>query len=702
MNLLLIFFVFNTVKSLEVRYTETSPEIDGVIEDVWKNADSTSNFIQVEPYEGERPSERTVVYALQDDENLYIAFRCYADSIKPIACYTGNEDHIKIAIDPFGSKTTAYYFIVHGSNIKNEGWLVDDGRREDESWDGVWYRNIKFFDDRYEVEVKIPFKSIRYKKGLEEWGIQLKRYIGGNRESNYWTEVTILAMDMVSKFGKLSGIKPHAKGYYFELYPEGFIRYDRYRGEEGEFKPSLSLNFKWDLTSQSTLNATVNPDYAQIEADPFELNLDQYPIYLEEKRPFFLEGKDIFRMSDFGEGKGFYSPFNLFYSRKIGKSIDGNPIPIIGGLKITHKTEKWNTGALGAYTDDYAEGDSLIEPDRGFAALRTKYKILDNSDIGMLFSGSMTNGDNYNYAIGFDGVYRKGISQLIVQGALSDNDGKRGWAASSCYFGWIKNLMSIISAEVVDDSFDVSEMGYVPWSGRKRLLIVSGPFKIYKKGFTRNIYWGPEFIATKEPGSDEWSFLGGIMINPNFRNNWGFNLELNAGKYHEVDTNYLYRSINLSVWGNGPNYHINFGFWYGYSYNYYREYLAYHGSNWLSGSYTIIPQLSLSMDSNFWVEWDPDNTIVSITPGVTPRLNFFINADMKMSLFNEFVMEIPGTRIGDTELLTNRLGFLFSWNFRPKSWLYIALNDYRVQDDESNLQLENQIGAIKAKYLFYF
>ncbi len=162
--LLLIFFGINHTKVIYTHFTEKAPIIDGVIEDTWQTADSIYDFVQFRPYENEPPSEQTVVYALQDEENLYFAFCCYADSIKPISCLTADEDFIAVRIDPFDSKTIAYFFNVYASGMIYDGWIFDDGRRMDASWEGVWYKALKFYDDRYEVEIKIPFKSIRYKK----------------------------------------------------------------------------------------------------------------------------------------------------------------------------------------------------------------------------------------------------------------------------------------------------------------------------------------------------------------------------------------------------------------------------------------------------------------------------------------------------------------------------------------------------------
>jgi len=709
MNLLLLFLVtINNNKVVEVRFTETAPRIDGVIEEIWQTADSAYNFVQLEPYEKTEPTERTVVYVLQDKENLYFAFRCYAEKHKPTACLTADEDDIRMGIDTFGSKTTAYYFLVYGSGIKNDGWILDDGRTIDDSWEGVWYRAVKLYDDRYEVEIKIPFKSIRYKKELNEWGIIFGRYIAHNRETDLWKEFSQKEGVLISQYGILTGINPQATGYYFELYPEGFVRYDKWEGEEGEFKPSISLNFKWDVTPQTTLNATVYPDFAQIESDPFELNLSRYPTYLDERRPFFLEGKDIFRMADFGD-MGFFDPLEIFYSRRIGRLINDDAVPIIGGLKLTNKTKAWNVGVLGAYTNEYV--DTLLgidEPRRWFGILRARRSVFENSDIGMLFSGTMVDKDDYNYSFGLDGVYRKGANQFVVQGAVSDKNEKRGWALNAGYFGYIKNFIMFASAQAIHDSFDVSDVGFVPWAGQKKLSITSGPYKQFQKGFIRDYYIAPGIKFIQEPGDSNWSIVGKTEINAHFRNNWGLDFNVALGPYYEADTNYVYRDINLSVWGNLFGNHIDFGGNYTYTYNYPRNFLAYQGSARLSYTYSIIPQLSISLASYLWTEWDTDNTIIAIWPMFRPRIDVRFNADMSLTVFNELVTQTPGTDFGELDLLSNRFGLLFSWNFLPKSWLYIALNDHQMDLEDSSepwtwdVDPLYRIAAIKAKYLIYF
>ena len=713
--LLVLILIFAERKSVEVRYTEVAPQIDGFIEETWMAADSAYDFVQFMPYEKTAPSERTVVYLLQDDDNLYIAFRCYADSIKPIACLTADEDDIKMTIDTFGSKNSAYYFQIFGSGIHYDGWLLDDGRTFDDSWEGVWYKALKLYDDRWEVELKIPFKSIRYKKDLNEWGIEFARYMAQNREASIWNEYHQKEDIQISKHGTLKGINPQATGYYFELYPEAYFRIDRQYHEgdsvDTDYKPSASLNLKWDVTPQATINATVLPDFAQIESDPFSLNLSRYPTYLDERRPFFLEGQEIFRMADFGD-MGFFDPLEIFYSRRVGKSVNDDAVPILGGIKVTNKSRDWNLGILGAYTDSYLDTvvHNIDEPNRWYAVMRAKHAVLENSHIGALFSGMAVDKDEHNYAFGLDGAYLKGANQFVVQGAVSSKKDslhdKFGWAFDAGYFGFIENFIVFTSARMVQDSFDVAHIGFVPWVGEKRFMLATGPYRQYQKGPVRNFFIAPGVVVIQEPGVSDWSFTGMAEFNLQFRNDWGFDIGVNAGQHYEApfDTviSYFSRSFNSSFWGRVFNQNINFGFDYSYGWNYSRGYLGYQGENRLSYTYSIIPQIRLGLASYLWIEWDPDNQVEAIWPIFRPSIDIAFNANMNLRIFDEIVTQTPGTDLGELEYLWNRVGALFSWNFMPKSWIYVALNDHRVQDEFGDLQPLYQIGAIKAKYLIYF
>lgn len=689
--------------TVEVHFTEQPPKIDGVIEEVWQQADSAYDFVQHTPYERSMPTEKTVVYVLQDRENLYFGFRCYAQNRKPVAKSVGDEDYVIVKIDPFGNKTTGYYFWVSASAQMWDGWLHDDGRITDDSWEGIWYRGIRLHDDYYEVEIKIPFKAIRYKAGLNQWGVQFMRHIPSIPEDDLWTEVLQVESDLISKWGSLDNVDPHVSGYHFELYPEVYARHHRhFVSDTAYFKPSASLNLKWDMTSQATINGTVFPDFAQIESDPFTLNLDQYPVYLEERRPFFLEGADIFRLSDFGSGAAFFQPLKIFYSRRIGKSMDGDAIPIVAGLKLANKSTDWNLAGLGVRTSDFSENNVIIERARWFGALRAKRRVFENSDLDFLLSGTMIDKDYYNYAVGIGGVFRRGANQLIVQGAVSDKDGTSGWAMSSGFVGNVGPIRILSAVEALNDSFDVSDIGYVPWSGRRKANLYAGPYIRFASGLARMLYVASGMKMVREPGQDDWSKLCVLLLNPTFRNNMYLNLQFLVGPYYEADTNYLRKEMLFSMGGNVFDYWLAISSYFGYMYNYRQNYLAYRGSVSLSYNISITSLINPGITTNMWIEWDTLGSIAAVTSQLRPNIVFFINADTKVELFSELVLNTQGADLTGSQLSSNRFGLLFSWRFHPKSWLYIALNDYRAQEEHAVLQPQYRIGAIKAKYLLYF
>ncbi|MGB9721899.1 MAG: DUF5916 domain-containing protein, partial [bacterium] len=691
-----LWFLISNEKVLEVSYTKTPPIIDGFIEGVWQNGDSAYGFIQFRPNEGASASEPTIVYVVADDDNLYFAFKCFTPGRQPVASFSGFEDQILLYLDTFDNKTNAYYFNLCLSGLYLDGILLDDGKNNDVSWDGVFYFKARQYKERYEIELKIPFRAIRFKKGLKEWGINIARWCVKNYEISYWAPVRQKDGLQVSKFGRLININPKSAGYYFELYPEGFIRYDKTEMQE-QFKPRASLNLKWDITSQTTLNATMFPDFAQIESDPYTLNLAFYPIRLSERRPFFIEGSDIFKMPSLGQG--FFKPLEIFYSRRIGKSLpDGELVPMLGGVKFLKKEKRWNWGMLGALT-----GRIDTIPEQGFGVLRIRHSIFKNSEIGMILSGTVTNKENYNSALEIDGVYRKGPSQFTFQSALSDRNGEIGWGVSTGGLYLTQNFGVQGSFLGITDLFDVSEIGYVPWTGMKKFYIGVGPRHFFKTGIINNIFLKPSTTLLKESGGYNWSKIFGFSIDTQLRNLWGFSFTMENGKKFEADTSYTYYGVNTSVSsGHHQKFRSSFGCSYAYCYNYHQNWLAPQFSTWFSGALFPISPVSVSLSTDFIVEWNPEGIIALITPYATPRIDFTITPTMTFGIFNEFVFNTPDTDFEKTKILSNRFGFLFSYNFKPKSWLYIALNDYRVKNEMDKLILKNQVGAIKAKYLIYF
>ena len=702
-------------KSLEVRAVEKGPRIDGVLEDIWLQADSITDFVQAYPDEGQPPSERTTVYVLQDRDNLYVAFRCDAARNRPVAAMYGMEEEATVYLDPMNSRNNACFFKLYGSGLYRSGKILDDGADEDWSWEAVWYSADRLYADRWEVEMRIPFKSFRYQPDATEWGINFHRFITHGMENDYWTEVKEReGGNRVSQYGRLRGIRPQAHGYYFELDPEGFVRYDQdstdtstvFRDVVARLTPSASLNLKWDLTPQTTVNATVLPDFAQIESDPYSFNLSRYPTHFGERRPFFTEGSELFRMS--GLGEGFFSPLEIFYSRRIGKAVGAEPVPIYSGLKLTTRSSDWSFGALGAATNQLADSTTVFEPRRGFAVLSGKGRLSDATDAGLLFAGTMARSDDYNYALGLDLSRGRGFDRSVLQAAFSDHSGTPGWAVTSGYRSFIGSWLSMGTVEVISDSFSVDDIGFAPWAGRKRFAVLAGPyFRPQHSALTRMLV-APGIYIGQEPGERAPSYSVTFTANPQFRGGWQFNLDANAGRVTEADTTYFGRSVGLHADGATLDWNVSVGLNGNHSYNYSRGYLADNYSDWLFVTYYLAKRVALMAGgSNYW-ECDPAGKVAGVTTILRPRIDYRINAQMSFNVYDEVVLLTPGTQFDSTRLATNRVGFLYSWNFLPKSWLYIALNDFRIRKEPAvhypweGLKLVNRVGAIKLRYLFYF
>lgn len=696
-------------KILNVHTVEQGPVIDGNIDKIYMESDSITDFIMYEPHALEQPTDRTVVYMLQDGANLYIGFKAYTENNMPVGVLGGREDYITFYLDPFDSRSNGYYFRINLSGqitVNDDGWVLDNGNSYDASWDGVWFRKVKIHDNYYFGEMKIPLKSIRYKKGLSQWGVNFDRYILMNNELDSWIPVNEGENAMVSHYGKIINIEPMVRGYHFEVYPEGYMKTVRTQSADSVSyynKLSGSLNLKWDITSENTLNATINPDFSQIEGDPYSLNLSQFPTFLGERRPFFVEGNNIFRMNDLGN-MGQFNPLMLFYSRKVGKSIGYDAVPIEWGAKFAGKASGWNYGILSAMTNDFYQDTLLLFERRAFGVARLSKSLLNNSEMGILLSSTATGSDDYNAALGADFTYRQGYNQFILQSAYSNKNGKTGYAVNSGFSGFFfDNIMTLADFQMISDSFDVNDMGYVPWSGRTKGMITAGPYiTINKYGF-RNIITGPGYVLVREPGSSDYSHLFIYYIEARLYNNTGFSASLEYGPYNEMNTDYMYRSLEGSFWTAQRKYSVSFGGNYRYSYNYARSYLANNLSSWGNVYWSIIPRIAFQVNGNYWIEFNPSNGIENMIPRVRPTLNLFLTENILLSIFNETVAYANSSNMRDLEIYSNRIGMLFSWNFSPKSWVYIAVNDNMEENMISgDLERINTAAAFKIKYLFYF
>jgi len=360
-----------------VRCLEGEIRVDGVLnERIWRSAPIASDFVQRDPDEGKPATEKTTVQVAYDDHALYVAVRAYdsePDKIKGILTRRDQDspsDWISIAIDSYGDKRTAFEFGVNPVGVKQDACWSDDENR-DEDWDAVWDVGVLRDDRGWTVEFCIPFSQLRFpNRKTHQWGFQVLRVISRKNEWDFWAPVPKEAAGWVSRFGRLEGIKDIPAPKRLQLLPYVVSSGNFFPEEAGNpfrsgpfYKGSLGGDLKYGLTSNLTLDLTINPDFGQVEADPSEFNLTAYETYFEEKRPFFMEGRNILNYP-IGLGDGELANENLFYSRRIGRAPHYYPevsdsgfvdqpqwTRILGAAKVTGKTASgWSIGVLEALT----------------------------------------------------------------------------------------------------------------------------------------------------------------------------------------------------------------------------------------------------------------------------------------------------------------------------------------------------------------
>lgn len=727
MKLILLFLIFacfsrasenpNSNKILYVKKVDVEIKIDGIIDDVWSVADSADNFFQLLPYYDQPVSRRTVAKVLTSDEAIYCLMICYDDK-ENIQTSTGLHDQfggdiVSFMIDTFGDKQSAYKFAVAASGIKMDSRMLDDGRNRDYSWDGIWFGDAKVYDWGYVVEMEIPYKSIKYDKTLIEWGVDFDRWIPSFNEDQYWCRYERNETQRISKFGRLifQDFKPEITGLNLEIYPVGIIKAKYLKESKYDFDPDAGLDIFFNPSQQLTFQLTANPDFAQIEADPFSFNISRYETYFNERRPFFTEGNEIFMPSGRQRSTGFYRPLELFYSRRIGKLLpDGQEVPLILGTKAFGRFNDFEYGGFVALSGkvNYLDEDDVPQTeDRAiFGSARIKKQILGNSSIGVLFVGKQTPDNTYG-VIDIDGAFRASNWQLAYQFARSIENSEGDYAGSAGLTLTTEKWLSYVRTRAIGKNFNVQQIGFVPWAGTFEFVSINGPIWHFDKGYIRQIlmYTGP-FISYEH--ADLFTDYGWIFgFNMQLRDNWGYEINLSLAKSKDEGIEYTSSEITFSSWYDiSPKWNGNLYGGYSKTYNFSREYLAYYlwlgaGINWRSFDF-----LELGTSYNMFIEGNPEGKTEDITFNARPYFSLtpVNNLNIRMYVDNVFV------RSSD-KMERVIMGFLFSWNFLPKSWIYFAYNEFRDWSDEydmnnnilpNRMHVTDRAGVFKIKYLYYF
>jgi len=347
-----------------VRVEGKAPVIDGRLDDeAWARGEWSGGFTQQMPTEGAAPSARTELKILYDDRNLYYAIRVYDDPAK-VHRYPGRRDDfvdyavdmVGICFDSYNDKRTGFEFDLTAGGGKIDLILGNGEHDWDTTWDAVWDGKVAHDQQGWTAEARIPLSQLRYGPQDEQvWGIHAWRWIARNQEEDQWQLIPRQNTGRMHQLGELHGIRGLPRSRHVEFMPHALGKASSgptVSASGTDSAGSAGLDAKVGLASNFTLDATVNPDFGQVEADPSVMNLTAYETFYEEKRPFFLEGRKILTFEIDHEDQ-------LFHSRRIGEAPSYSPPPaagasvrlpesttILGAFKVTGKTDAGLSVAL--------------------------------------------------------------------------------------------------------------------------------------------------------------------------------------------------------------------------------------------------------------------------------------------------------------------------------------------------------------------
>jgi hypothetical protein len=706
-----------TGKIMHLRPTALPITVDGSPEAAWEGADSTADFFQLSPFFNKPPTRRTVARVLTTNDALYCLMVCYAPPDE-IQVNTGVVDEtrgdiVSIMLDTFDDRQNAYKFAVTASGVRADCRLIDDARNRDYSWDGVWTAATKVYDWGFVVEMEIPYKSIKYNPALTSWGLDFDRWQAHNSEDLYWCNYEQNEGQRISKFGELEfdDVRPGATGLNLEVYPVGISKTTLISGDQYHTELDAGLDLFYNPSEKLTLQFTANPDFAQIEADPFSFNISRYESYFDERRPFFTQGNEIFMPAGRERNSGFYRPLEMFYSRRIGKLLpDGHQVPLLVGTKAFGKAGEWDYGGFYALTgeQEYTDGDGnpAIEPRASFVSGRVKKRILDNSSVGVLFVGKQ-NADSTYGVIDIDGAFRAPTYQLAYQLARSVENGDGDFAGSMGFRSVNNGLWAAFRARYIGKDFNISQVGYVPWQGTGELVTLTGPIWNYDTGALQQLllYAG---VTLNYERVDSYTDRGGLIgINMGFRDNWGYELNVDMSRSRDAGVLYTAYDVNLGSWFNiSPTWNGNLYGGYSRTYNFSRDFLAFYSWAGLGFSWNALQTLQLGTSYDMFIEGNPAGSVEDITYNARPYFSLTPVNDLNVRVYTDYVFVRSSDRLDNVIV-----GFLFSYNFLPKSWIYFAINDVRDRADEfdaagnllpSRMHVTSRAGVLKVKYLYYF
>jgi hypothetical protein len=568
-------------KELEAFYVgESAPRIDGRLDDeAWQTAQAIDDMVQNDPDNMQPPTERTLVKVLYDDRSVYVGVINYMRDPSKITTALGRRDtfprsdSIKITFDPRHDHLTAFTFDSNPQGVQGDMTWYDDTRSSTD-YDAVWEVRTEVTQEGWTAEFRIPFSQLRFTITPGEavvWGFNIRRDIVYNAEMIRWVATPRGAQGFVSRMGHLTFVKPPAPPRRLEVQPFTLARNEHTTATGNDRDATAGLDMRVGLGTATTLSASVNPDFGQVEQDPAVLNLSVFETFFPEKRPFFIEDRRTL-VAD-------YPQVPMFHSRRIGQRpnrfaiADGETViqrpdatTILGATKVTGKANGWTYGGLTALTDrEYAAVETedgrrverLIEPYTSYNVARVQKDLRGGSTLGGHATAVMRENDFDAYTSSLDYSLRWKQNKYNWNGQWSgtrsaiDGEMQNGFGGVTNFNYSSKHFGVYSHFDYFNSTFKNSDLGF--FGGRNNKKQIFGGTNIGNPDpgtVLRRVNWNTNiFTQYNNDGLklDESYFTG---VDGQFLNYWNFFVGGGRSRdaYDDLDTRGGPPIVKLGAW----------------------------------------------------------------------------------------------------------------------------------------------------------
>ena len=548
----LLFFIsaysqsINPNKNLNFNITSLNedPIIDGNIldEDLWNSVLPLTDLKQIKPNYGASASENTEIRIAYTSKTLYVAVVCYDSAPNEIVVSDSrrdadlnDDDSFLFIIDTYNDQQNGFLFgtnadgMEYDAQIDNEGSGNFSANRQQGgvvggtniNWDASWVVKTEKGDYGWSAEFAIPLRSIRFNGGENKtWGINFQRNISKRSETAYWANLPLgFDIKRVSLAGKMHGLDLKSPKN-LKVIPYGLIQavQNNQPPKNSNSKTAIGGDIKYSLTPGLTLDMTYNTDFAQVEVDEQQVNLDRFNLFFPEKRPFFLENAGQFSVGSPGE-------VDLFFSRRIGIGTNGSLVPIIGGSRVSGKIGQTNVGLLSMFTDEVpSESGNVNIIKNNYSVARVNHDFAaKRSSIGGIF------------------VNRSGIGNDMDYNRVFAMDGKLGIGKKAQLSGYIsKSNTPGITAN--DHAFNfLAVYNWNGWNLRAGYTEVGEEFNPEVGFLLRSAFKKPEFLIFKQWRPKNTGKLLEVRPHVSYRGYWNFQNTQETGFLH-VDNHWVWES----------------------------------------------------------------------------------------------------------------------------------------------------------------